>query len=45
MLRNRQEVPQLNVKNPKFKIAIAAWRKLPVGVTRHLGPFIARAIP
>jgi FemAB-related protein (PEP-CTERM system-associated) len=45
VLRNRQEVPQLNVKNPKFKIAIAAWRKLPVGVTRHLGPFIARAIP
>jgi hypothetical protein len=45
VLRTRQDIPQLNVKNPTFKMAIAAWRKLPVGLTRRLGPFIARAIP
>jgi FemAB-related protein (PEP-CTERM system-associated) len=45
ILRTRKEIPQLNVTNPKFKMAIAAWRKLPVGVTRYLGPLIARSIP
>ena len=45
ILRKRQDIPQLNVTNPKFQMAIAAWRRLPVGVTRHLGPLIARAIP
>lgn len=45
VLRRRREIPQLNVTNPKFKAAIAAWQKLPVGVTRWLGPLIARSIP
>jgi FemAB-related protein (PEP-CTERM system-associated) len=45
VLRKGHDIPQLNVKNPKFKMAIAGWRRLPVGVTRRLGPFIARSIP
>lgn len=45
ILRRRREIPRLNVNNPKFKLAIAAWRKLPVRVTRYVGPFIARGIP
>jgi FemAB-related protein (PEP-CTERM system-associated) len=45
ILRKRPEIPQLNVTNPKFQMAIAAWRHLPVGLTRHLGPLIARSIP
>ncbi len=38
-------LPGLNVANPRFRQAIAIWRKLPLGVTRALGPLIARGIP
>jgi FemAB-related protein (PEP-CTERM system-associated) len=39
------EMPALNVDNPKYKLAIAAWRKLPLPVTRLIGPPLARLIP
>ena len=39
------EMPQLNVDNPKYKLAIQAWRKLPLWVTRIVGPPLARSIP
>jgi FemAB-related protein (PEP-CTERM system-associated) len=45
ILRTRTDTPQLNVANPKYRLAIAAWRNLPVGVTRLLGPLVARSIP
>jgi FemAB-related protein (PEP-CTERM system-associated) len=45
LLRNGAGIPQLNVRNPKYHLAIAAWRKLPVGVTERIGPLIARSIP
>jgi FemAB-related protein (PEP-CTERM system-associated) len=45
VLRTRSEIPNLNVANPKFRLAIKAWQKLPVPVTQVLGPFIARSIP
>jgi lipid II:glycine glycyltransferase (peptidoglycan interpeptide bridge formation enzyme) len=39
------ELPQLNVKNPKYQMAISAWRKLPLWTTRLIGPLLARSIP
>ena len=45
MLRTRKEIPQLNVQNPKYKLAVEAWRKLPVPVAQMVGPFFARSIP
>ena len=36
-------MPALNVDNPKYQLAIAAWRRLPLWVTRIVGPRIARA--
>lgn len=45
LLRTRRDIPQLNVSNKKFQLAIAMWRKLPVGVTKLLGPMISRSIP
>jgi FemAB-related protein (PEP-CTERM system-associated) len=45
LLRTRTEIPQLNVTNSRYKLAIAAWRKLPVRVTQQIGPRIARSIP
>lgn len=38
-------VPDLSPKNPRFELAINAWRRLPVGVTRVVGPRIVRNIP
>lgn len=38
-------LPDLSPKNPKFARAIAAWQRLPVGVTKLLGPPIVRHIP
>jgi FemAB-related protein (PEP-CTERM system-associated) len=45
VLRRRDEVPALNVANPKYRLAIKAWRNLPVPVTQVIGPLIARSIP
>ena len=38
-------MPQLNVDNPKYQLAIAAWRRLPLPATRLIGPRLARLIP
>jgi FemAB-related protein (PEP-CTERM system-associated) len=38
-------MPQLNVDNPKYQLAIAAWRKMPLWATRLVGPPVARLIP
>lgn len=38
-------VPSLNVDNPKYKLAIATWRRLPLAITRQIGPPLARIIP
>jgi FemAB-related protein (PEP-CTERM system-associated) len=38
-------MPQLNVDNPKYKLAISVWRKLPLLATRMIGPPVARLIP
>jgi FemAB-related protein (PEP-CTERM system-associated) len=45
LLRTRREIPQLNVQNSKYRLAIGAWRRLPVAVTQVVGPYIARSIP
>lgn len=31
--------------NPRYRLAIRAWQRLPVGLTRLLGPAIVRGIP
>ncbi len=38
-------LPGLNVDNPKYKAAIAAWQRLPLWMTRLVGPHLARLIP
>ncbi|MET0067931.1 MAG: FemAB family XrtA/PEP-CTERM system-associated protein [Candidatus Thiodiazotropha sp.] len=39
------EMPQLNVDNTKFQLAIEVWRKLPLPVVGLIGPWISRSIP
>jgi FemAB-related protein (PEP-CTERM system-associated) len=38
-------VPDLSPKNAKYRAAISLWQKLPVGLTRVIGPPIVRNIP
>jgi FemAB-related protein (PEP-CTERM system-associated) len=42
---NGGPMPELNVDNPKYRLAISIWRRLPLWATRVIGPRIARSIP
>lgn len=44
-LPNGRPMPQLNVDNPRFRLAIRIWQKLPLRVTTLAGPLLARGIP
>jgi FemAB-related protein (PEP-CTERM system-associated) len=41
-LYNRDSVPQNNPLNPKFRLFVALWKRLPLGVANALGPMIVR---
>ena len=44
-LVNGNHLPDQSPSNPKFKPAIAMWKRLPVSVATWLGPSIIRSIP
>jgi FemAB-related protein (PEP-CTERM system-associated) len=44
-LRNGRQLPELNPRNPKYSIAIALWKKLPLTIAEIIGPSIVRNIP
>ncbi|MEW6417376.1 MAG: FemAB family XrtA/PEP-CTERM system-associated protein [Nitrospirota bacterium] len=44
-MRNGGPLPELNPKNPKYQLAIKIWQKLPVSLTRVIGPRIVKNIP
>lgn len=37
-------VPEINPRNPKYRLMIAAWKRLPLAVANALGPYIVRNI-
>ncbi|VAW53745.1 FIG070318: hypothetical protein [hydrothermal vent metagenome] len=39
------ELPSLNPKNPKYALVINIWKKLPIFVTKWLGPHIVKNLP
>lgn len=39
------KLPELNPANPKFALAINAWKRLPISITKWLGPYIVRNLP
>jgi FemAB-related protein (PEP-CTERM system-associated) len=39
------QLPNSSPTNPKFRLAISLWKKLPVGVATRVGPMIVRSIP
>ena len=38
------EMPNLNPNNPKYRLFIRAWKRLPVALSRTLGPWLARGL-
>jgi FemAB-related protein (PEP-CTERM system-associated) len=44
-LPDGKEIPELNPHNPKYRLAIAAWQKLPLRLTKLLGPHIVKRLP
>ncbi len=43
-LYKRDAVPQNNPTNAKYKLMIATWRRLPLGVANWLGPMVVRGL-
>jgi FemAB-related protein (PEP-CTERM system-associated) len=39
-----QAVPEVNPLNPKYRLMIAAWKRLPLSVANRLGPFLVRGV-
>lgn len=39
------DMPNLSPANPKFQFVIGLWQKLPLALTRRVGPMIVRTIP
>lgn len=44
-LENGAPMPQLTPQNPKYRIAVAAWRRLPLFVANRLGPVLVKNLP
>jgi len=44
-LANGGVLPEINPHNPKYQLMIRTWQKLPLGLTRWLGPAIVKNIP
>ena len=38
-------LPELNPQNPRYRLAIGVWRRLPLAVTRCVGPYLVRRLP
>ncbi|MCL4843731.1 MAG: FemAB family PEP-CTERM system-associated protein [Bryobacteraceae bacterium] len=45
LLVKRTALPDLTPKNPKFSLAIEIWRRLPLWLTRRLGPVLVKQFP
>jgi serine/alanine adding enzyme len=44
-LREGGNLPGLNPDNPKFALAIKIWQKLPIPITKLIGPSIVKYLP
>ncbi|HJV33623.1 FemAB family XrtA/PEP-CTERM system-associated protein [Geomonas sp.] len=45
LMNEGEPLPELSPSNPKYRLAIRLWQRLPVALTKVLGPPIVRKIP
>jgi len=43
-LKNGAKIPDHNPLNPKYRMLIAGWKRLPLPIANRLGPFIVRGV-
>ena len=44
-LSEGETLPELNPQNPKYRMMIKTWQKIPVNLTKMIGPSISRHLP
>ena len=44
-IRGGGQPPVINPSNPKYRLAVAAWQRLPLPVANRLGPWLVRNLP
>ena len=44
-LSTGKTMPSLNPNNPKYRLAIEVWKRLPISVTKLVGPMIVKNLP
>jgi serine/alanine adding enzyme len=44
-IKNNGPLPEINPHNPKYEMAIKVWQKLPIGLTRLIGPHVVKNLP
>jgi len=45
VMKEGGELPQLNPDNPKYRLAINVWRKLPLPIANWIGPHLVKRLP
>ncbi len=45
LLVKRREMPNFSPTNPRFELALHMWQRLPLAVTRLVGPHLIRLVP
>lgn len=44
-LQDGDQVPELNPQNPKYRLAIETWKRLPLPISNWLGPQVSKYLP
>lgn len=44
-LNDAEEIPHINPNNPKYKLVISMWQKLPLVIANRLGPKLVKYLP
>jgi FemAB-related protein (PEP-CTERM system-associated) len=44
LVRPGDTIPEVNPLNPKYRLMIAAWKRLPLPVANLIGPFLVRGV-
>jgi FemAB-related protein (PEP-CTERM system-associated) len=43
-LRRLQELPEINPLNPKYRLGVMLWKRLPLPLSMAIGPYIVRSL-
>ncbi|KAA3613256.1 MAG: FemAB family PEP-CTERM system-associated protein [Calditrichaeota bacterium] len=45
LLPEGEDLPEINPNNPKYKLAISLWQKMPLFMTKIIGPHLVKNLP